>query len=202
MNMNTASNFMLFFFIYTIISAFFAPIFHEWVKARVSTILGDTTPRDRGFITWNPMKFFEPIGFFLMVAFQVGWAQPVPTSALYYKDRRKGVILTHIVPIATSLFLGLLIAFIVANVSMPFHMIWFLSAFSRANIAVAVINILLPVHPFALNRLLPLFVSPETTAKLNHYEKPMQIILMLLLAFDVLSGIVMQIVQALTLLVI
>jgi len=89
--------------------AFFAPVIHEFTKARVSAALGDPTPKRHGFLTYNPFKFFEPIGFIFMLAFRgVGWGQPVPTSPLHYKDRRKGVLLTYTVPMFVNLLVGLL----------------------------------------------------------------------------------------------
>lgn len=204
-------------YIYQIPAAFFALIIHEWVKARTSSALGDTTPYNNGFITWNPLKFFEPIGFFLMLIFQVGWARPVQTSPLYYSDRRKGVIITYTTPIVVNLLLGLLALFIlrvipygieahrfsvmhyiaiagggVQLLSAPWglHLGWLLNEFARFSIAVAIINLIIPVYPFSANRLIQLFVSPETVARLNHYEKPLQILLILFTAFGFLSMIV------------
>ncbi len=76
-------------YLYAIPGALLAPIIHEWVKAMCSARQGDPTPKAKGFLCGNPFKYFEPIGFFLMIMFGFGWGRPVPTSALYYKDRRK-----------------------------------------------------------------------------------------------------------------
>ena len=200
---------------FTIPGAFFAPIIHEFVKARVSTALGDRTPRDNGFITWNPFKFFEVIGFVLMMAFQMGWGKPVPTSALHYKNRRNGVILTYTMPILANLIAGVLGAMAIGafnhrilgwamgqaamgnawalNVSQYFFFV--LLGFALCNISLAIFN-LLPVYPLAGNKLIQLFVAPDVVARMNHYEKPMQIMLILLLAIGVLPRIASPIVSA------
>jgi Zn-dependent protease len=187
--------------------AFFAPIIHEFVKARVSAALGDPTPKKNGFVTWNPLKFFEPIGFFMMMVFQVGWGRPVPTSMLYYKDNRRGIALTYIVPMVANLFIGMLSILLISlftnalfqwavNVSSG-DSVWAFGFaqnlrntifyFGRMNIRLAVFN-LIPIYPMAMSKLLHLFVSPETSMRLNQNQKILQILLFLLLIFDTLEN--------------
>ena len=186
--------------------AFLAPVIHEFTKARVSTVLGDPTPRKNGFLTFNPFKFFEPIGFFFMLAFRVGWGQPVPISSVYFKDKRKGLALTYSIPIFMNLLVGLFvlgvwrvflpglnqwqISHFINGVTWPHILIGSLNEmfqfFAICNIGLAVFN-LIPIYPMAGNKLLQLVVSPETSLRMNHYEKPMQIILILMLVLGVVE---------------
>ena len=161
---------------FRLLAAILAPAIHEYVKARVSTALGDRTPASKGFLTLNPFKYLEPIGFILMMFMGFGWGKPVPTSALYYKNKRKGILLTYSMPIVANLFVGALainLSFLFS--SMPYVQP-FLISFSHANFALAVFN-LIPVYPMASNKLLHLFVSPDTSMRLTQYEKPLQMIL-------------------------
>lgn len=193
--------------------AFFAPIIHEWVKARVSAALGDPTPRKNGFLTWSPFKFFEPLGFFMMLYFQVGWGQPVTTSPFYYKNKRLGIALTYITPMVVNLFIGMLSLFLLSIFTFPL-LLWanfiyettgatwafgvlpyfkaLVTHFGQLNITLAVFN-LIPVFPMAMNKLLHIFVSPETSMQLNHYEKPLQLLMFFLLIFGVLHRIIFPI---------
>ena len=195
-------------YLYMLPAAFLAPVIHEWVKALVSTLQGDPTPRNTGHLTLNPFKHFEPIGFVFILLFGFGWGNPTPTAALHYKDRRRGVVITHTVPVLVNLLLGIgsviLLNILLTRVLGPmdlrafyFHlnfMLWtpnaydigliMLAHFAYINICLALFN-LIPVYPLAANRLLLLFSRPENIARINHYEKPMQIILILLLAFGV-----------------
>jgi Zn-dependent protease len=163
------------------------------VKARVSAALGDPTPKKNGFLTWNPLKFFEPIGFFMMMYFNVGWGQPVPTSPFMYKNKRKGILLTYTMPMLTNLFLGAasiaLLSFVYTRVQLNHHIIFVVINFARANIGLALFN-LIPVYPMAMNKLLHLFVSPETSMKLNSYEKPMQIFMFIFLIFGFIQMLI------------
>ncbi len=92
--------------LYMIPAAFFVPVIHEWVKALCSARQGDPTPKNKGFLSGSLLKYFEPVGFFLIMMFGYGWGQPVPTSPLYYRDRRRGVILTYVIPSVVNLLLG------------------------------------------------------------------------------------------------
>ena len=190
--------------------AFFAPVLHEFVKARVSSALGDKTPKHNGFITWNPFKFFEPIGFIFMLIFRVGWGQPVTTSPFYYKDKRKGIILTYTAPIIANLLVGMLTIFLLSMFKVPlldfalrisvntdttwpfrayFHLRDSIYLFGLLNIRLAVFN-LIPVYPLAMNKMINVFISPETSMSLNHNEKIMQILLIILLLFGVVNRFV------------
>jgi Zn-dependent protease len=173
--------------------------------------LGDPTPRNRGFLTANPFRYFEPIGFLLMLFFNgFGWGKPVPTAALHYKNRRRGVLITHLTPIAVNLLLG---AAAIATVSLlangPLDAFLFvrrvyinvweadvqwitmlvLIAFAQCNIFLALFN-LIPVYPLAGSKILQLYARPDTLVKLNHYEKLTQMLLILALVFPRPFGVV------------
>ena len=57
------------YYLFLLPAAFFAPVIHESVKALCSAKLGDPTPKSKGFITGNPLKYFEPIGFICIMIF-------------------------------------------------------------------------------------------------------------------------------------
>ena len=192
--------------------AFLAPIIHEYVKARVSAALGDVTIEKQNLHTFGIKKFFEPIGFFFMMYFNVGWGQPVQVSPLYYKDKRKGLLLTYLVPIAVSILLGLFVLLVWGAVR-PAMIAWgaqqallgsgwqnlavmYIEAgvilFARCNIGIAVFN-LLPVSPLAGSKILPLFLSPDAAVRMNYYEKPLQIILILMMMFGLVQALVFPI---------
>ncbi len=59
------------------ISFLTAIAFHEFAHALAATLLGDHTPRSMGRLTLNPLAHIDPIGFFCLLVFKIGWAQPV-----------------------------------------------------------------------------------------------------------------------------
>jgi Zn-dependent protease len=180
--------------LYAMPAAFFAPIIHEWVKALCSAGQGDPTPKNKGFLSGNPLKYFEPVGFFLILMFGYGWGQPVPTSPLYYKDRRRGVVITYVVPSVVNLLVGVAAAaiFNILRSVVPYapgigyevfvHAMNILSSFARINVGMAFFN-LIPVYPLDCARVLQLFLPPQTMSSMNRYEKVFQVVLLITLVF-------------------
>jgi Zn-dependent protease len=50
---------------------------HEFAHAWMADSFGDTTPREQGRLTLNPLKHLDPIGSLLLLATGFGWARPV-----------------------------------------------------------------------------------------------------------------------------
>ena len=51
----------------TLMALFVAMPFHEFAHAFAADRLGDTTPRNQGRLTLNPLSHLDPFGFFLMM---------------------------------------------------------------------------------------------------------------------------------------
>ena len=51
--------------------------FHEFAHANAADKLGDTTPRNQGRLTLNPLSHLDPFGFFLLMFAHIGWGKPV-----------------------------------------------------------------------------------------------------------------------------
>jgi Zn-dependent protease len=50
---------------------------HEFCHACVANLSGDSTSKDQGRITLNPLKHIDPIGFLFLIVVGFGWAKPV-----------------------------------------------------------------------------------------------------------------------------
>jgi len=71
--------------VYFLVSFVIATTIHEFMHAYTAFQLGDTTARDLGRITLNPIAHFDPYGFFGMVMISlgyafIGWGKPVPVN--------------------------------------------------------------------------------------------------------------------------
>lgn len=53
---------------------------HEFAHAKVADLFGDTTPRQHGRVTLNPLAHLDPIGSIMMIIAQFGWGRPVPVN--------------------------------------------------------------------------------------------------------------------------
>ena len=167
--------------------------FHEFVKAAVSSKLGDPTPKREGRLTLNPFSHVDPLGLLFMVFLGYGWGRPVNTSPVFYANRKRDTVITHALPVVANVLLSA--AFLCAGFlifqTVPesgggiagdaaYHASRALISCARFNIAYAVLNIA-PVYPFAGAKILSAALRPQAAVKLLQYEKVLQMLLIVLI---------------------
>ena len=170
----------------------------EYIKALMSTIQGDEMPKSQGKLTLNPVKHFEPIGFILFLYSGFGWANPVETSSRNYKDRKRGIIVTYIMPIILSLVLAVAIKLamnllILGGIDNEYISL-ILAMLSKNFAAVGIFNII-PVYPMAGSWILRCLLTPNQAIKYSQYEKPLQILLIFLLILGILTPVLNFVVE-------
>lgn len=172
-----------------------ATTIHEFTRAAVSTGFGDKLPKEQGRLTLNPLKHFEPIGMLIMLACGFGWGQPVNTSSLYYKDRKKGVLITAVAPTIANLVF-IFVFMLAARLTSGIYMLSsFFMKISYYCSCLVVYNIV-PVSPMDCVKVLSVVLPANTYFKFIQYEKITQMIFLLLL-FMGLSGLFGGIINAL-----
>jgi Zn-dependent protease len=133
---------------------------HEYAHARVSTALGDPTPRSRGRLTLNPLAHLDPFGTLMLLIAGFGWARPVPIDMRYYKRHHLGLVLTSLagplsnLAITTAILLIFKIMFLLPLGSSAF-LISFMEVLQQAaflNVLLFVLN-MLPIPPLDGSRL-------------------------------------------------
>ncbi|MFP3387926.1 site-2 protease family protein [Brevibacillus sp. SIMBA_040] len=66
---------------------------HEWAHAFVAWKLGDSTAKDEGRLTLNPIPHIDPFGLILILFGPFGWAKPVPINPLRFRgNKRLGIV--------------------------------------------------------------------------------------------------------------
>ena len=184
----------------TLLAVLVAITFHETAHGYVAYSLGDTTAKDQGRLTLNPLAHLDPIGALLMFIAGFGWAKPVPVNPFYFKgDRTRGMMLVSIAGPLTNLALSFL-AYFVYVAGSGFYSIPFLSIFLRSmvtlNIYLAIFN-LIPIPPLDGSKILAGFLPKATAYKyLNTVEQYGFLILMVLIIFNVTDMILVPIANA------
>jgi Zn-dependent protease len=97
-----------------------AVILHEVAHGYAALKLGDTTARDMGRLTLNPIPHIDPVGTIIIplalvlmnAGFIFGYAKPVPVNFLRLKNPKKGMILVAAAGPATNLLLALAAALV------------------------------------------------------------------------------------------
>src|SRR4051812_33854217 len=76
-----------------------AVVFHEFAHGIVANRWGDSTAKDEGRLTLNPVPHVDPIGTLLFplinmisgIPFLIGWARPVPINPSRFRKYRPGL---------------------------------------------------------------------------------------------------------------
>lgn len=157
-----------------------ATTIHEFTRAAVSTHFGDKLPKEQGRLTLNPIKHFEPIGMIIMLACGFGWGQPVNTSSLYYKDRKRGVLITAIAPTVANLVFAFVFMFLASLTADIYMLSGFFMKIAYYSCCLVIYN-LVPVSPMDCLKVLAVVMPANTYYKLMQYEKMIQMVFLLLL---------------------
>jgi Zn-dependent protease len=137
---------------------------HEAAHGYAALALGDTTARDAGRLSLNPIRHIDRVGTILLpgfllisqllvpphkIWFMFGWAKPVPIGAWRFKNPRRGMAIVAVAGPAMNFFLAWL-----AALAMPLHADsftqsiaqQFLIYFMLSNMVLGLFN-LLPIPP-------------------------------------------------------
>lgn len=174
---------------------------HETSHGRVALWMGDTTARDMGRLSLNPLKHLDLFGTITMLVFGFGWAKPVPINARKFKNPKAGMALSSLAgPVSNLLlaFFGLVLMrvlyfFLPEYISPGFwfylarYTILFLDMFAAMNTALAIFNFL-PMPPLDGSRILLSFLPDKLYFGVMKYERFIALAIMVLLFTGLLDA--------------
>ncbi len=65
---------------------------HEYCHALVAHMCGDSTAKDQGRVSLNPLKHIDPLGFIMLIIAGFGWAKPVQFNEQNLRNPKRDVI--------------------------------------------------------------------------------------------------------------
>jgi Zn-dependent protease len=158
-------NHFLFNLALAVIPVVLAITLHEAAHGYAALALGDTTARDAGRLSLNPIRHIDRVGTIILpgfllisqllvpphkVFFMFGWAKPVPIGAWKFKDPRRGMALVASAGPLMNFFLAWLAALVIpmAGFLTPTQDVLqqFLLYFMLSNLVLGLFN-LLPIPP-------------------------------------------------------
>ncbi|NLP13310.1 MAG: site-2 protease family protein [Clostridium sp.] len=181
----------------------FSISFHESAHAYVAYRMGDSTAKDQGRITLDPLKHLDLFGTIMILVSFIGWAKPVPINPGNFKNRKQGTILVSLAGPVSNLILALLFSLPLIFITYKFypgavnevkgtltpwfgasldvrHIIFNFCSFGVfMNISLAIFN-LLPIPPLDGSKILTGVLPSKYYFKIMEYHQISFVILIIL----------------------
>ena len=195
-------NFDLARMIYVLPGILLALTVHEFSHGYVAYLIGDSTAKNNGRLTLNPIAHIDPLGFLMLMFAGFGWAKPVPVNPyLFDIDRRKGTLMVSLAGPASNIIMAILLTTLFGlflrftGIYNPVVQQLFVSAIS-INLVLAVFN-LFPIPPLDGSKILMSLFPTRFEHTFREIERYSFIILIGLLFFGVIRRILFPIVNVL-----
>lgn len=177
--------------------------FHEFCHVLIAFMLGDTTGRDLGRLTLNPLRHLDPFGSMMLLFVGFGWGKPAPVNPYRLKTGpRTGWALVALAgPVSNFVVAALLAALLRVG---PLEQallfghpaaLWSWSDFAAnviiytmvVNILLGVFN-LLPIPPLDGYRVILRLLPTDLAVSYQRIERFGPLILMVLFALPFFTG--------------
>lgn len=156
-------------FLTTMLAILFAISIHEFGHAYVAYLNGDSTAKNMGRMTINPLSHIDIFGMLMMFLVRFGWAKPVPVNPYNYKNEKIGNITVSLAGITFNLISAVVFAVMYKNIQV-YYIRDILVSMIVYNVGFAAFNIL-PLPPLDGWSLVSTFLPKETVYKVYQYSR-------------------------------
>lgn len=195
-------------FLITLSIFFLAVIIHEYAHGWVAWKLGDSTAKNAGRLTLNPMAHIDAIGtIFLPMVLLItkspivfGWAKPVPVDFHRLNNPKKDMVWVGLAGPAANILFAILLSFILkmSNLTLTGSPLFIstLNSVILINLVLAVFN-LLPIPPLDGSRVAMGLLPRDMAIKYAKLEPYGFMIIFGLLWLGVIGSVIWPIVMSL-----
>lgn len=175
-------------YLFSFVAAIIALTIHEFCHGYAAYKLGDSTARNLGRLSLNPLHHLDIFGVICMVMFHFGWAKPVPINARNFKKPKRDFAITALAGPLSNILLAfiftpiLLACFYLTYIetdsafiqAIVINTITFLQYFVILNLGLGVFN-LIPLPPFDGSRIINVILPESLYFKIMRHERKIYI---------------------------
>jgi Zn-dependent protease len=175
--------------IFSIIVLLFSVIIHEIAHGSMALALGDTTARDAGRLSLNPLKHLDPIGSVFLPLFLIlitqgqgpifAWAKPVPVNSFNFRDKKWGTLKVSVAGPATNFLIGIFFGLLIRFLNLPQSLLIPFSFVAIYNFILGIFN-LIPLYPLDGSHIL-FAILPERWSSVKIFFQQYGLLLLILL---------------------
>lgn len=195
-------------YIFEIIILVFSAIIHEYMHGFMADRLGDSTAKDMGRLTLNPIPHIDILGSIILPLLMVfsgtgvvfGWAKPVPFNPYRLRDQKYGPAKVAIAGPLGNLILAVMFALVLRFFpGLDITLASFLGLIVYINLMLMIFN-LLPIPPLDGSKVLAAFLPPKWQLKFFEIERYglLLVLFFVLFASNFISPIIAWLFQLLT----
>lgn len=178
--------------IFTLIVLLFSVMIHEIAHGSVANFLGDSTAKNSGRLTLNPLKHLDPFGSVILPLLLLlvtsgrgpifGWAKPVPVNNYNLRDQKWGMLKVAISGPLINFIIAILFGLILRFFVLPQQIFIFFSIISMYNFLWGIFN-LVPIPPLDGSWILFTFLAERLSGFKNFLQRYSFIILLFIIFF-------------------
>lgn len=157
---------------------------HEVSHGYAAYLMGDSTAKQMGRLSFNPLKHIDIIGFLMMLVAGFGWAKAVPINMYNFINPKRGMAISALAgPLSNIVlaFISCIVFVILINFGIVNeYLLFFVRLMFYVNCMLAMFN-LIPISPLDGSKVLFAFLPQRTYDKLMYVERYGFIILVILI---------------------
>lgn len=195
-------------YLFQVIVLIFSAIIHEYMHGFMAERLGDSTAKDMGRLTLNPIPHIDLFGSIILPLLMVvsgsgiifGWAKPVPFNPYRLRDQKYGPAKVALAGPMGNLILAIMFSLVLRLMpGIDATLGYFVGTIIYINLMLMVFN-LLPIPPLDGSKVLAAFLPPKLQLKFFEVERYglLLVLFFVLFASNFISPVIVWLFQILT----